>query len=291
VRTLGDYVVKACGQGERAIEAVVEEPAARQAALAALAGGPGLQAALEGAGAGALYPRLVARAALLNTPVVVARTTADPRFHQEQNRKAPRKIGSKLWLFDCINCDKCVPVCPNDANFVYETGVHRAEYRNYVLQQGQVVEAPGGLFEVKKQHQIANFQDFCNECGNCDVFCPEDGGPFIEKPRFFGSLDAWRRLPRDGFFCLRQDDVDAAWGRIRGVEYHLEVDRVRDRALFTDGALRLELRHSERRPLQASARAGTAEGHTLDFAAYLNMALAVDGVLDTRHSNPVNAHH
>ena len=152
-----------------------------------------------------------------------------------------------------------------------------------------MVEVEGGTFVVKKVHQIANFQDFCNECGNCDTFCPEDGGPFVEKPRFFGSLDAWRALPRDGFFCLRQDDVDAAWGRIRGVEYHLEVDRVRDRALFTDGSIRLELRHSLRRLVQASARTGTAEDHRLDFAAYLNMALAVDGVLDPRKANPVNA--
>jgi hypothetical protein len=27
------------------------------------------------------------------------------------------------------------------------------------------------------------------DCGNCDVFCPEAG---LEKPRFFGSLEAWR---------------------------------------------------------------------------------------------------
>jgi hypothetical protein len=27
----------------------------------------------------------------------------------------------------------------------------------------------------------------------------------------------------------------------------------------------------------------------LDFSAYLNMALAADGVLDTRQANPVNA--
>jgi putative selenate reductase len=263
--TMGDYVVKACGQ---------EAEARRR---------------VEAAGAAGDQARLVHEAALLNTPLVVARVNAEPRYRAAQNRKEPRKIDSRLWLFDCINCDKCVPVCPNDANFVYETGVHRAEYHNYALRAGQVVAVEGGVFEVKKAHQIANFQDFCNECGNCDTFCPEYGGPFIEKPRFFGSLDAWRELPRDGFFCLRQADVDAAWGRIRGVEYHLEVDRLRDRALFTDGTIRVEVRHSERRPLQASARGGSPEGHVLDFAAYLNMALAVDGVLDPRRANPVNA--
>jgi putative selenate reductase len=27
--------------------------------------------------------------------------------------------------------------------------------------------------------------DFCNDCGNCDTFCPEHEGPYLQKPRFF----------------------------------------------------------------------------------------------------------
>jgi hypothetical protein len=41
--------------------------------------------------------------------------------------------------------------------------------------------------------------------------------------------------------------------------------------------------------LQAQARPGAPEGHVLDLAAYLSMALALDGVLDGRRANPVNA--
>src|SRR5262249_39410084 len=135
-----------------------------------------------------------------------------PRYKKEKNAAVPRKIGSKLWLFDCINCDKCVPVCPNDANFTYQVPALRAEYRNYEVKAGAIVETDTRTFETKKQHQIANFQDFCNECGNCDTFCPEDGGPYVEKPRFFGSLDSWKTIKdRDGFFVLRQSDIDAAW--------------------------------------------------------------------------------
>jgi putative selenate reductase len=291
VSRLGDYVVKACGQGEEAVRRVVPASPLRESLYAAVAAArTDLEVVLEAAGEGALYDRIVAEAARLNTPLVVARATANPRYQAGSNAQPPRKIGSRLWLFDCVNCDKCVPVCPNDANFVYETGVLRTDYARYVVHAGAVATQPGGVFEVAKAHQIANFQDFCNECGNCDVFCPEDGGPYIEKPRFFGSLDLFAaRKDRDGFFCLRQDGLDAVWGRIRGREYHLEVDRARDRALFTDGIVRVEVRHSDRVPLQATARAGAAEGHSLDFSAYLNMALAVDGVLDTRKANPVNA--
>jgi putative selenate reductase len=273
------------------VREVVEERELQASLLDSLAShSVDLAGVLAAAGREELYEPLVRAAALLNTPVIVGRATAEPRYRAEQNRGAPRKIGSQLALFDCINCDKCVPVCPNDANFVYETGVLATDYVSYRVQGGGVVPWGGGRFEVKKAHQIANFQDFCNECGNCDVFCPEDGGPYVEKPRFFGSLDAWQKLKqRDGFFVLRQDDVDAVWGRIRGVEYHLEVDRSRDRGLFTDGLVTVELRHSERRPVRADARKGAPEGHCLDLSAYLNMALAVDGVLDTRRANPVNA--
>jgi len=291
VRTLGDFVVKAHGHGERAIREVVREPDVQAALLIDLASSAvDLRAVLAGVGKEELYEKLVEQASILNTPTVVQNVAKDPRYHAEKNRAVPRKIGSSLRFFDCINCDKCVPVCPNDANFVYETDVHRAEYSNYRTEKGGVGAVAGGVFEVKKRHQIGNFQDFCNECGNCDVFCPEDGGPFIEKPRFFGSLDAWQHLKaQDGFFVRRQDDVDAVWGRIRGLEYHLEVDRMRDRALFTDNLVVLELRHSERRLLRASAKLGAVDGHVLDFSAYLNMALAVDGVLNLSRANPVNA--
>jgi putative selenate reductase len=291
VRSIGDYVVKAGGRGDEAVQRVAPEGPLRAALAASLRSeAVDLRGVLAGAGQEPLYDALVRTAALLNTPVLVENATRDPRYRAEANRKPPRKIGSRLWLFDCINCDKCVPVCPNDANFVYETNVLRREYESYRYEKGAMRPVPAGVFDVRKAHQIANFQDFCNECGNCDTFCPEDGGPYIEKPRFFGSLEAWKAFPgRDGFFAERQESLDAIWARIRGVEYHLEVDRALDRGLFTDGVLQLEVRHSERTVVAASARDGAAEGRTLDFAAYLNMALAVDGALDPRKANPVNA--
>jgi len=151
------------------------------------------------------------------------------------------------------------------------------------------VPVAGPRIEVRERHQIATFQDFCNDCGNCDTFCPEDGGPYLLKPRFFGSFEAWRRLPdRDGFWAVRSGGVDVMWGRVRGVEYRLEVDRVADQALFTDGRVTLELRHRDRTPVGASVAPGTPDGHDLDVGAYLTMAVLLDGVLDPRRANPVN---
>lgn len=291
VRRLGDYVVKACGEGPAAIRQVVPAGPLQDALLEGLsAQRVDLSGILTQAGQGALYERLVQAAGVLNTPVVVDKVRKDPRFRAAQNRVVPRKIGSKLWLFDCINCDKCVPVCPNDANFVYFTTPQRREYATLRVQGGAVVAGEGGVLEVKKDHQLANFADFCNECGNCDTFCPEDGGPYVEKPRFFGSLEAWEHTKdRDGFFCRRDGERDRVWGRIRGREYELEIDRGAGTAVFTDRAIRVELDHRERRWLRFEALPGASDGHTLDLSAYLNLALAADGAMDAQRANPVNA--
>jgi putative selenate reductase len=145
------------------------------------------------------------------------------------------------------------------------------------------------VFEVTKRHQIGNFQDFCNECGNCDVFCPEHGGPYIEKPRFFGSLEAFRATPvREGFYAARGPEGPWIVGRIRGREYRLDVDQAGETGTFTDGALTVDVRHPDRVPLAARI-ASAPDGHVLDFSAYLNLAVILDGVLDPRRANPVNA--
>jgi putative selenate reductase len=227
--------------------------------------------------------------AALDPAALVARVAADPRYHRGSLRP-PRRIGRHLAPFDCINCDKCLPACPNDANFVYEVEPLEREYESYRAEGGRGVPVPGGRLEVRERHQIATFQDFCNDCGNCDTFCPEDGGPYLEKPRFFGSLDAWRRhADRDGFFVKTTDGAERMWGRMGGVAFRLEVDREADQAVFTDGCLTIEFRHRDRSPVGASVAPGTPDGHTLDVGVYLRMATVLDGVLDPRRANPVNA--
>jgi putative selenate reductase len=262
VASVGDYVLAACGKGE--------EAAARVSSASPLA--------------------LVREAAVLNTPVVVARVLSDPRYRQPALRP-PRKIGRHLALFDCINCDKCLPTCPNDANFVYEVEPLAREYENYRVEAGRAVTVAGGRFEVRERRQIGDFQDFCNDCGNCDTFCPEDGGPHLAKARFFGSLETFRRTAERDGFCVEAtgEGTDAIRGRLAGVEYRLAVNRGADQAVFSDGRVRLQLRHRARVPVGAEVEPGTPDGHTLDVSAYLRMALVLDGVLDRRRANPVNA--
>jgi len=127
--------------------------------------------------------RVARMAGALNTHEVVQHITGDPRYAAGKNGKPPRKVGSMLVLLDCLSCDKCVPVCPNDANFSMPTPLEDVAFHDIV--DGK--QTDGGRFVVKKEEQWANFAEACNECGNCDVFCPEDGGPYVMRARFFGS--------------------------------------------------------------------------------------------------------
>ena len=222
-------------------------------------------------------------AGLLNTPILTAEATAAPRYTWEHNHGVPRKISSKLWMYDCINCDKCVPVCPNDGNFVYEMPPVAIEFDNFVLHPDFIRRVPGGVLRVVKAHQFANFADACNECGNCEVFCPEDGSPFLAKPRFFGSLESYRRSAgSDGFF-LDPNAGPTIYATIGGKTYVLTLDG--PRAWFAQARAEAEIRLVDNEVLRWHVETET----TLDMLPFLKLKLLAEAVSDPRRVHFANA--
>ena len=243
---LDTFALRAFGQGEAALASLglPGEPAA--ACRAAHQGRGDLRAA-----AGAAFDAWVSAATVRNTEAYVERVLQDPRYAAAKNSTPPKKVGSSLTLFDCLTCDKCIPVCPNDANFALPMPKGAVKLERLVPgEQGFALEGLGET-PVEEPHQIANFADACNECGHCDVMCPEDGGPYVVKPRFFGSVEAWRSTPaRDGFALERT----AAGIRMHG--------RFGDQAFVVDsgdGALRYQGPGFDLQ-LDPSDPAGTARG-------------------------------
>ncbi len=98
---------------------------------------------------------------------------------------SPKKIDSQLATFDCLSCNICIPVCPNAANFEYSSPTREMPILHFTIRDGKLTPFKVGTFRISKQTQIGNLFEFCNECGNCDTFCPESGGPFKAKPSFF----------------------------------------------------------------------------------------------------------
>ena len=218
VNTIPDYIIKAYGNAEQALSECGKnaEDSKIDECRKALEEGTSL---LEAAGED-LYGRWLSQCKLLNTQTYTENATLDQRYALVKNSKPPTKVGSMLELFDCLTCDKCIPVCPNDANFMLSIPPEQVPVKTLTFEDGSWSVEESGKLVLDKKHQIANFADFCNECGNCDIFCPEDGGPYVLKPRFFGSRESFREFSNhDGFFIERNNGGDTVLARFSQDEY------------------------------------------------------------------------
>lgn len=223
-------------------------------------------------------------AGFLNTPLVVAKTQADERYYAAQNRSVPKRIGSHLVTFDCITCDKCIPVCPNDANFVYHTGQLELPYHDVEVQSDGTVQPVGEeqVFRLQQNQQIANFADYCNHCGNCDTFCPEYDGPYLMKPSFFGSRRAFDEgAPHDGFLLEGEPGELALTARIDDSPFRLEQHP--DGHRYWDGTVSLHV--------TADSTVTLAEGkgpHRVDMGRYYALRTLLVGITDPTRVHAVN---
>ncbi len=230
-------------------------------------------------------------AALANLKAYAEKVTSDPRYAAAKNQKVPRRIGSRLALFDCITCDKCVAVCPNDANFAVEITEGTFDAPELVVRSGHVVHEAAPALVVKRKRQFANYADFCNDCGNCDVFCPEEGGPYKVKPRFFGARATFDADALDGILVERDARGRSVMSaRMVGARLKLTLDREAGRATFSDDAIFCEIDLATHAVVHAGCAAQAIhsnEGHRLPIWRYHAMRLLLDGVLTG--VNPVSA--
>jgi putative selenate reductase len=114
----------------------------------------------------------------------LARPDGFRRYSAAGSHKPLRQVDNVLQEFDCVACNNCVSVCPNNAFLALPTP------------EGAGLEA---------RHQYLVLAELCNECGNCTTFCPEEGAPHEIKPALFTSTEAWSAHGGRGYF-LEQDE-------------------------------------------------------------------------------------
>lgn len=72
-------------------------------------------------------------------------------------------------------CESCVDVCPNRANVVIQVGGNP---------------------------QIMHIDRMCNECGNCETFCPYASAPYKDKFTLFNTEDDLYNSTNQGFYVV-----------------------------------------------------------------------------------------
>lgn len=77
-------------------------------------------------------------------------------------------------------CENCVDVCPNRAN----VAIH---------------------VDGKSMNQIIHIDRMCNECGNCETFCPYQSAPYRDKFTLFNTEEDFMKSTNQGFYMIDQE--------------------------------------------------------------------------------------
>ena len=103
----------------------------------------------------------------------------------------------------CLYCDEvcsvCVYVCPNLANYKYKAEPMNAIAQKVAQADGEITVSNLVSIVFEQNTQIITIGDFCNECGNCDTFCPTAGAPYKTKPHIFLTKESFLQEP-EGYF-------------------------------------------------------------------------------------------
>ncbi len=104
----------------------------------------------------------------------------------------------------CLHCDElcsiCTTVCPNFANMAYQIAPVSYQIEKATLIKGEILIEQAGTFVINQKEQILNIANFCNECGNCNTFCPSTGAPYKHKPKIYLTQSSFDEVLEGYYF-------------------------------------------------------------------------------------------
>jgi putative selenate reductase len=142
-------------------------------------------------------------------------------------------------------CNKCVETCPNRANIPIDfTPVELSVPDSLSHLAGQLLSSapaiPRKTITFAQSVQILHIDDFCNECGNCETFCPHTGKPYTDKFTFFSSRAAFENSKNSGFHKkpAETDHTEHYRCRIERTEFDMLIDEKRGETVCTSDEFR-----------------------------------------------------
>jgi putative selenate reductase len=177
---------------------------------------------------------------------------------------------------DCHEiCSLCVGVCPNMALMTYssEPFIRFLPVLRAKGDQTEVVEERE--FRADQKYQISVLTDFCNECGNCETFCPTAGEPYRDKPRLYLHRPDFENQDENAFMMFRNGDtitVEARWG---GETHRLEVG---NEVRYRSPTLHAILQPQSLTLIEATPGERATEGQQLTLEECASMYVVLMGV-------------
>lgn len=126
------------------------------------------------------------------------------KLSQTFNKEQAEKEAERCLYCDEI-CNICVTVCPNFANYAYQVEKQQISLPKAILSENGIILENDKEFEIKQSTQIVNIADFCNECGNCNTFCPTSGAPYKDKPHFYLNIKSFKDAAYGYYFNEMKD--------------------------------------------------------------------------------------
>jgi len=253
-------VIQAIADGRAAAAAIGRRHGAE------LGGEPQLD---KGSASAALMEKKARLATGLKVPVLpVAERTGFREVNQSFTPETAAAEASR-----CLDCDDlcslCVTVCPNRANLAYAMAPVQLDLPVLVQRGGRLVAEGSRPFAVAQPVQTMNIADFCNECGNCDTFCPTAGAPYRDKPRFWIDPEGFREAKGDAFRMERRPEGLFLEARLAGKACELTVGAAETR--FRSGQVEARFQTGSWRLLGWEATGTLAEGTQVDFTPWATL--------------------
>ncbi len=169
-------VIQACDDGQRAAEAICAELAV-----------PPFLTPLPAMPVGGELADIRLARTKKTEPRREKHLAVDKRNGFELVEQTLEESGAVAEAKRCLQCSavcgKCIEVCPNRANYNYAIPPFSITLPILGVRNGKVCSVGRERFSVSQGTQIFHIDDFCNECGNCAVFCVHEGRPYLDKPR------------------------------------------------------------------------------------------------------------
>jgi len=112
-------------------------------------------------------------------------------IHRTMTREEVVKEANRCLYCDEV-CSVCVYVCPNLANYQYKAKPLIARVQKVTQTESKITISDLAQIAFGQNTQIITIGDFCNECGNCDTFCPTSGAPYKTKPHIFLTEESFK---------------------------------------------------------------------------------------------------